>query len=160
MLRQQLMATQSLVPDAVKPLIMAEVYSETEGRTDITMDSSILPGRHLLVPSMFKKQAYGELGHKVSTYAGYQGITANEIQILIDSDTPMCSQQVMYTALSRAVHAIHFVNTGLNNDAFWNKLAATPYLAAFLRLVREERVKEDKPERRVQVNLPHLQPTS
>ena len=124
---------------------MLGVYSETEGRTDITMDSTILPGRHLLVPSMFKKQAYGELGHKVSTYAGCQGITANEIQILIDSDTPMCSQQVMYTALSRAVHAIHFVNTGLNNDAFWNKLAATPYLAAFLRLVREERVKEDKP---------------
>ena len=94
---------------------------------------------------MFKKQAYGELGHKVSTYAGCQGITANEIQILIDSDTPMCSQQVMYTALSRAVHAIHFVNTGINNDAFWNKLTATPYLAAFLRLVREEKTKEHQP---------------
>nr|UOF93071.1 replication-associated protein [Zygocactus virus X] len=124
---------------------MLGVYSETEGRTVITMDSTILPGRHLLVPSMFKKQAYGELGHKVSTYAGCQGITANEIQILIDSDTPMCSQNVMYTALSRAVHAIHFVNTGVNNDAFWNKLSATPYLAAFLRLVREERVSEHKP---------------
>ena len=124
---------------------MLGVYSEVEGRTNITMDTTILPGRHLLVPSMFKKQAYGELGHKVSTYAGCQGITANEIQILIDSDTPMCSQQVMYTALSRAVHAIHFVNTGINNDAFWNKLAATPYLAAFLRLVREEKTKEHQP---------------
>ena len=48
---------------------MLGVYSEVEGRTNITMDTTILPGRHLLVPSMFKKQAYGELGHKVSTYA-------------------------------------------------------------------------------------------
>nr|BDB51507.2 RNA-dependent RNA polymerase [Pitaya virus X] len=124
---------------------MLGVYSEVEGTTNITMSSSILPGRHLLVPSMYKKQAYGEMGHKVSTYAGCQGITAPEIQILIDSDTPMCSQQVMYTALSRAVHAIHFVNTGVTNDAFWEKLAATPYLAAFLRLVREEKTKEPTP---------------
>nr|WKR37955.1 polymerase [Schlumbergera virus X] len=124
---------------------MLAVYSEVEGTTNITMSSTVLPGRHLLVPSMYKKQAYGEMGHKVSTYAGCQGITAPEIQILIDNDTPMCSQQVMYTALSRAVHAIHFVNTGVNNDAFWEKLASTPYLAAFLRLVREEKVKQPSP---------------
>lgn len=124
---------------------MLGVYSELEGKTNITMSSTILPGRHLLVPSMYKKQAYGEMGHKVSTYAGCQGITAPEIQILIDNDTTFCSQQVMYTALSRAVHAIHFVNTGVNNDAFWNKLTATPYLSSFLRLVREERHTEPAP---------------
>ncbi|QIL68840.1 RNA-dependent RNA polymerase [Papaya virus X] len=123
---------------------MLGVYSEKNGTTVVSMSSTLKDGLHLLVPSLYKKQAYGEMGHKVSTYSGCQGITADRIQILIDNDTPMCSQQVMYTALSRAVHAIHFVNTGVDNDAFWSKLRATPYLAAFLRLVKEEGAKEIK----------------
>nr|ANH10860.1 RdRp polymerase [Opuntia virus X]ATU47236.1 replicase [Opuntia virus X] len=125
---------------------MLGVYSEVAGTTSITMSPTVIPDRHLLVPSLYKKMAYSEMGHKVSTYAGCQGLTAPSVQILIDNDTPMCSQQVMYTALSRAVHAIHFINTGVDNDAFWTKLAATPYLAAFLRLVREEALKESKVE--------------
>nr|QYA72550.1 replication-associated protein [Hydrangea ringspot virus] len=117
-----------------------EVYSEKEGETKITMGFQPIKDLHLLVPSLLKKSAYGEMGHKVSTYAGCQGITAPKIQILLDNDTVMCSKEVLYTALSRAVHSIHFINTGPTHSSFWEKLEATPYLKAFLSTVREEAI--------------------
>ena len=42
MLRQQLMATQSLVPDAVKPLIMAEVVKTLEIENAESLSNAIL----------------------------------------------------------------------------------------------------------------------
>lgn len=114
------------------------VYSEKTGLTEITHGTTPIPGLHMLVPSLYKKQAFTEMGHKVSTYAGCQGITAPKIQILLTEETSLCSQEVLYTALSRAVHSIHFVNASPNNAAFWKKLECTPYLKAFLSTLREE----------------------
>ena len=114
------------------------VYSEVTGLTQITQSSSPIPGLHLLVPSLYKKQAFAEMGHRVSTYAGCQGITAPKVQILLTEETALCSREVIYTALSRAVHSIHFVNTSPNNQSFWAKLECTPYLKAFLSTLREE----------------------
>ncbi|ANW11492.1 RdRp [Senna mosaic virus] len=122
------------------------VYSEVTGVTEITHGSTPIPGRHMLVPSIYKKLAFTEMGHKVSTYAGCQGITAPSVQILLTEETALCSKEVMYTALSRAVHSIHFINTSPNNKAFWSKLECTPYLKAFLSTLREETAVEDKPK--------------
>lgn len=121
------------------------VYSEVSGFTEITHSSSPIPGLHILVPSLYKKQAFSEMGHKASTYAGCQGITAPKVQILLSEETTLCSKEVLYTALSRAVHSIHFINTSPNNQSFWKKLESTPYLKAFLSTLREETAQESKP---------------
>nr|QUP51765.1 replicase [Alternanthera mosaic virus] len=122
------------------------VYSEVTGITSITQGNHPVPGLHLLVPSLYKKQAFSEMGHKVSTYAGCQGLTAPRVQILLSEETSMCSREVIYTALSRAVHSIHFVNCGPNNQAFWAKLESTPYLKAFLSTLREDAAPVVKPK--------------
>lgn len=122
------------------------VYSEVTGVTSITQGTTPIPGLHLLVPSLYKKQAFSEMGHKVSTYAGCQGLTAPKVQILLSEETSMCSREVIYTALSRAVHSIHFVNSSPNNQAFWNKLECTPYLKAFLSTLREDAAVRPKPQ--------------
>ncbi|ACN58194.1 replicase [Potexvirus ecsallii] len=124
---------------------MLGVYSERTGLTSISMSSRPLTDTHLLVPSIIKKRTYMELGYKTSTYAGCQGITAPRLQILLDCDTTLCADEVLYTALSRAVHGIHFINTGATSGAFWDKLNATPYLKTFLDFTREERLKESQP---------------
>ncbi|AXG65485.1 ORF1 [Potexvirus sp.] len=121
---------------------MLGVYSENVGDFRITHGTSPIQGVHLLVPSIFKKTAFAEMGHKVSTYSGCQGITAERVQILLDQDTHLCTKQVLYTALSRAVHSIHFIDTGTKLNSFWEKLDATPYLKTFLRTIREEKLKE------------------
>nr|WMX21791.1 RNA-dependent RNA polymerase [Adenium obesum virus X] len=114
------------------------VYSETEGPCSITISSQVLKGIPILTPSMIKKTAITELGNKGYTYAGCQGLTAPKVQILLDSNTPFCSDEVMYTALSRSVEMIHFINTGPNSQEYWTKLDATPYLKTFLDTAREE----------------------
>nr|AZF99036.1 orf1 [Papaya mosaic virus] len=114
------------------------VYSERTGLTEVTFGNTPIPGLHLLVPSLYKKQAFSEMGHKVSTYAGCQGITAPKVQVLLTEETALCSREVLYTALSRAVHSIHFINASPNNAAFWAKLECTPYLKAFLSVLRED----------------------
>jgi hypothetical protein len=73
------------------------------------------------------------------TYAGCQGLTAPRVQILLDNNTQFCSERVIYTALSRAVDNIHFINTGPNSTDYWAKLEATPYLKAFIDTYRDEK---------------------
>nr|AMN10083.1 RNA-dependent RNA polymerase [Plantago asiatica mosaic virus] len=118
------------------------VYSANSCPLNVTYGFQPLPGMHLLVPSLVKKAAFTDVGHKVSTYAGCQGITAPRVQILLDNDTTMCTKEVLYTALSRAVDSIHFVNSNAQSSAFWEKLEATPYLKTFLSLVREDKITE------------------
>nr|UZP17132.1 ORF1 [Clover yellow mosaic virus] len=122
------------------------VYSEKTGLTSISMSSRPEPDWHLLVPSLIKKRSYTEMGYKTSTYAGCQGITADRVQVLLDTDTTLCSDQVLYTALSRAVHAVHFINTSATSSAFWDKLNSTPYLKTFLSTLREDRLREEGPK--------------
>lgn len=122
------------------------VYSEKTGLTSISMSSRPEPDWHLLVPSLIKKRSYTEMGYKTSTYAGCQGITADRVQVLLDTDTTLCSDQVLYTALSRAVHAIHFINTSATSSAFWDKLNSTPYLKTFLSTLREDKLREEGPK--------------
>nr|QQG34565.1 RdRp [Dioscorea potexvirus 1] len=116
------------------------VYSEKEGKTVISIDSKFLPGIPVLTPSLTKKETLADMGHRSLTYAGCQGLTAPKVQILLDTNTPLCSERVMYTALSRAVDEIHFINTGPNSGDFWNKLDCTPYLKTFLSTVREKQL--------------------
>nr|BDX36220.1 RNA-dependent RNA polymerase [Plantago asiatica mosaic virus] len=118
------------------------VYSSNSCPLKVTYGFQPQPGLHLLVPSLMKKAAFTDAGHKVSTYAGCQGITAPRVQILLDNDTTMCTKEVLYTALSRAVDSIHFVNSNAQSSAFWEKLEATPYLKTFLSLVREDKIVE------------------
>ncbi|CAF04078.1 replicase [Hosta virus X] len=122
------------------------IYSEKPGNLKVTFTNHLLPEMHILVPSLLKKATLEELGHKCSTYAGCQGVTLSKVQIYLDSNTTLCSNEVLYTALSRAVEQINFVNSGPFNGPFWAKLEATPYLKTFLRLTREEKINEITPE--------------
>nr|APG77761.1 hypothetical protein [Hubei alphaflexi-like virus] len=119
------------------------VYSEVDKPLQVTCTSSFQEGWPVLAPSMIKKAALADLGRKAHTYAGCQGLTTSKVQILLDTNTPLCSNQVMYTALSRAVDTIHFINTGPTSDDFWSKLNCTPYLKTFLDTTRRQSVKED-----------------
>nr|QYF50151.1 MAG: replicase [Xinjiang alphaflexivirus 1] len=113
------------------------VYSEVEGTTTVSYSKNLREGFHNLTPSQMKQRNYASLGRRASTYAGCQGITAPRVQIIVDQDTFACSNQVLYTALSRAVDEIHFCNTMSDERAFWAKLDSTPYIKAILSLHRE-----------------------
>ncbi|AIB00369.1 RNA dependent RNA polymerase [Yam virus X] len=113
------------------------VYSEVDTELKISHSSHVSDGIPVICPSHLKSEAIQELGRKSMTYAGCQGLTAPKVQILLDTNTPLCSTKVMYTALSRAVDEIRFVNSGSNSTDFWNKLSCTPYLKTFINAVRE-----------------------
>nr|UCU83254.1 replicase [Bamboo mosaic virus]UCU83264.1 replicase [Bamboo mosaic virus]UCU83269.1 replicase [Bamboo mosaic virus]UCU83274.1 replicase [Bamboo mosaic virus] len=122
------------------------VYSEKQGKTRVTVSNHIEDGRHTLVPSQIKQRNYVSMGRKTSTYAGCQGITAPRVQIIVDNDTAKCSNQVLYTAFSRAADEIHFCNTMTDEKQFWAKVKCTPYLQAILNLTKEHSLPEPKPE--------------
>ncbi|CAN88808.1 RNA-dependent RNA polymerase [Lettuce virus X] len=117
------------------------VYSERQGKLRVSFSTHHLKGSRipLLVPSNLKRNAFLDVGHRTMTYAGCQGLTAPKVQILLDNHTEMCSERVLYTALSRAVDQIHFINTGPNSSDWWAKLESTPYLKAFIDTYRDER---------------------
>nr|WBY51303.1 RNA-dependent RNA polymerase [Lily virus X] len=115
---------------------MLGVYSETSGVTRITCSSLVMGGWPIIAPSLAKKTCLTELGHRAYSYAGCQGLTTPSVQVLLDNNTPLCSPAAMYTTLSRARDAIHFINTGPDSREQWAKLDATPYLKTFLDLAR------------------------
>nr|UEP18564.1 MAG: RNA-dependent RNA polymerase [Physalis virus X] len=124
---------------------MLGVYSEKEMEISITHTSQPKSGWPTLVPSTIKRDLLNELGRKTYTYAGCQGLTTPKVQIVLDSSTTLCSEEVFYTALSRAETAIHFVNTGPNTREYWDKLDSTPYLKTFLDLAYNEGIKRADP---------------
>lgn len=108
---------------------------------------------HILVPSRQKQVTLSEMQRDCSTYSGCQGLTKSSVVILLDDHTPMCSTEVLYTALSRATAEVIFINTHPDNQAFQDKLDAAPYLRTFLTGVREDEQVGREPE------LPDDQPT-
>ncbi|QYF50231.1 MAG: putative replication protein [Hainan sediment alphaflexivirus 1] len=116
---------------------MLGVYSELEGLTRISVSSLTMEGWPIIAPSIAKKTCLTELGHRAYSYAGCQGLTTPRVQVLLDNNTPLCSAEAMYTTLSRARDAIHFINTGPQAPEHWAKLDATPYLKTFLDLARD-----------------------
>jgi hypothetical protein len=121
------------------------VYSEVPGKTSVTYSRHIKEGYHNLTPSQMKQRNYASLGRRASTYAGCQGITAPRVQIIIDQDMFACSNQVLYTAFSRAVDEICLCNTMANEKAFWAKVDCTPYLKPILSLHKERAITEEDP---------------
>ncbi|ASJ78784.1 RNA-dependent RNA polymerase [Vanilla virus X] len=121
------------------------VYSENFLPLKLALSSQVSDGP-ILVPSQLKSEALHELGRKAYTYAGCQGLTTPSIQIMLDQNTPLCSNEVIYTALSRAVDEITFINTGSNSTDFWRKMDCTPYLKTFLQAVREPKLPTEKCE--------------
>nr|QYF50145.1 MAG: RNA replication protein [Hainan alphaflexi-like virus] len=102
-------------------------------------EAPVIPaGLEVLTPSRLQVDAFADAGRVAHTYAGSQGLTVPKVCINIERSTPLCSDQVMYTALSRAVDEIVFVNTVSSSADFLAKLDSTPYLKTFLRLTREE----------------------
>ncbi|RHO25398.1 hypothetical protein DW208_12000, partial [Erysipelotrichaceae bacterium AM17-60] len=93
------------------------VYSERQGKLTVSFSTAPLSKGKvpILVPSRMKQEAFADVGNRCMTYAGCQGLTAPKIQILIDNHTAFCSEQTLYTCLSRAVDQIHFINTGPNS---------------------------------------------
>nr|UTU35106.1 replicase [Shallot virus X]WEQ03301.1 replicase [Shallot virus X] len=92
----------------------------------------------VLVPAFRSQSLLTDLGRHAMTYAGCQGLTLNHLTIILDKDTPLCSEEVLYTAFSRASESITFVNTHSDNPAFLAKLDATPYLKTLISWVRED----------------------
>nr|DAZ85793.1 TPA_asm: replicase [Cardamom virus X] len=114
------------------------IYSELEGTTRITQSATVMHGWPIIAPSLAKKTCLTELGHRAYSYAGCQGLTTPNVQVLLDNNTALCSAEAMYTTLSRARDAIHFIQTGPTSSDYWEKISATPYLKTFLNLHREE----------------------
>nr|QED44379.1 replicase [Garlic virus A] len=102
-------------------------------RSDLVPDRAIV-----LVPAFRSQSLLTDLGRQAMTYAGCQGLTLNHLTIVLDKDTPLCSEEVLYTAFSRASESITFVNTHSDNPDFLAKLDATPYLKTLISWVRED----------------------
>nr|AHB33487.1 replicase [Garlic virus A] len=101
--------------------------------------SDLVPDRAMvLVPAFRSQSLLTDLGRQAMTYAGCQGLTLNHLTIVLDKDTPLCSEEVLYTAFSRASESITFVNTHSDNPEFLAKLDTTPYLKTLISWVRED----------------------
>nr|QUS52851.1 RNA-dependent RNA polymerase [Hypera postica associated alphaflexivirus] len=125
---------------------LLDVYSEKpDGKVTLTHD---MPpnGSTILVPSHTEAQALGDAGQRAFTYAGCQGLTLPIVHILFSRATQLCSDRVMYTALSRASEEIRLINTYSNDSTFLEKINATPYLKNFLDLVYESEAQDEAPE--------------
>nr|QYF50156.1 MAG: RNA replication protein [Guangxi alphaflexi-like virus] len=108
--------------------------------------ASVIPeGMTVLTPSRTHVDMLADAGHHSMTYAGCQGLTVEKVCLNIEHATTLCSDRVMYTALSRAVNEIVLVNNASQSQSFQDKLNCTPYLKTFLRLTREPEESEDPP---------------
>nr|WLS55766.1 replicase [Blackberry calico virus] len=115
-----------------------KVHAEKEFGGAVHRANLIPETATVLVPAYATQQSLNGLGRKALTYSGCQGLTLPSITIVLDNDTPLCSNEVLYTAFSRASSDITFVNTHSDHPEFLAKLDATPYLKTLLSGVREE----------------------
>jgi len=104
---------------------------------------AINAGLTVLVPSRASKDALNEMGHDSYTFAGCQGLTKPGINVVLDHSAPFCSDQVMYTALSRTTSDIHFVNAWGEGEGAETKRNCTPYINAIITHRREQEVDEN-----------------
>ncbi|AEI17897.1 replication-associated polyprotein [Blackberry virus E] len=111
----------------------------------------------VLVPSFTTQQSLNGLGRRALAYSGCQGLTLPHVTIVLDNDTPLCSNEVLYTAFSRAPESITFVNTHSDHPDFLAKLDSTPYLKTLLSGVREdEQAGKDDPLPKPEVREPMI----
>nr|QED43323.1 replicase [Garlic virus C] len=115
-----------------------KVHAQREVGGAIKHATLIPPNAMTLVPAFRSQSLLTDLGRQAMTYAGCQGLTLPHLTIVLDKDTPLCSDEVLYTALSRASETITFVNTHSNNKEFLDKLDSTPYLKTLISGVRED----------------------
>nr|UUQ75125.1 replicase [Garlic virus X]UUQ75131.1 replicase [Garlic virus X]UUQ75137.1 replicase [Garlic virus X]UUQ75143.1 replicase [Garlic virus X] len=115
-----------------------KVHAERETGGAIKHSTLIPTHAMTLVPAFRSQSLLTDLGRQAMTYAGCQGLTLPHLTIVLDKDTPLCSDEVLYTALSRASETITFVNTHSNNKDFLDKLDSTPYLKTLISGVRED----------------------
>lgn len=115
-----------------------KVHAQREAGGAIKHATLIPPHAMTLVPAFRSQSLLTDLGRQAMTYAGCQGLTLPHLTIVLDKDTPLCSDEVLYTALSRASETITFVNTHSNNKEFLDKLDSTPYLKTLISGVRED----------------------
>nr|QED43431.1 replicase [Garlic virus B] len=115
-----------------------KVHAEKETGGAIKHSTLIPTHAMTLVPAFRSQSLLTDLGRQAMTYAGCQGLTLPHLTIVLDKDTPLCSDEVLYTALSRASETITFVNTHSNNKDFLDKLDSTPYLKTLISGVRED----------------------
>ncbi|WLG65288.1 replicase [Sclerotinia sclerotiorum alphaflexivirus 2] len=124
------------------------VFSGNRHSGSVDTAAKIPDDATVLVPSSAKSLQLSEMGRRAMTYAGCQGLTVKHLVICLDKDTPLCSDRVMYTALSRASESVTFVNTYSEDPGFQEKLNCTPYLKTFLSGVAEDEHagEEEKPK--------------
>jgi len=115
-----------------------KVHAERQFGGSVHRSNLIADGATVLVPAHRTQTALSDLGRNALTYSGCQGLTLPHITIALDNDTPLCSNEVLYTAFSRASESITFVNTHSDNKEFLAKLDSTPYLKTLLSGIREE----------------------
>nr|APG31855.1 RdRp [Arachis pintoi virus] len=115
-----------------------KVHAERQFGGAVTMANLIQDKATVLVPAYRTQSALTDLGRQAYTYSGCQGLTISDVTIALDNDTPLCSNEVLYTAFSRASESITFVNTHSDNPDFLAKLDSTPYLKTLITGVRED----------------------
>nr|QED43305.1 replicase [Garlic virus C] len=115
-----------------------KVHAEREIGGAVKHATLIPTNAMTLVPAFRSQSLLTDLGRQAMTYAGCQGLTLPHLSIVLDKDTPLCSDEVLYTALSRASETITFINTHSNNKEFLDKLDSTPYLKTLISGVRED----------------------
>nr|QED44517.1 replicase [Garlic virus D] len=123
-----------------------KVHAEREVGGAVKSATLIPENAMTLVPAFRSQSLLTDLGRQAMTYAGCQGLTLPHLTIVLDKDTPLCSDQVMYTALSRASETITFVNTHSDNREFQAKLDSTPYLKTLISGVREDELTGGEPK--------------
>ncbi|AAL17722.1 158kDa replicase [Botrytis virus X] len=129
-----------------QPRRLANVLGTHSSKTSggAVLEADMIPDdATVLVPSRVEQAKLIDLNRRAMTYAGCQGLTAKNVTIVLDRDTPLCTDETMYTALSRASESITFVNTYSKEPGFLAKLDCAPYLKTMLTGVHEEEYQPD-----------------
>uniref|UniRef100_A0AAU6NEM5 Replicase n=1 Tax=Saffron-associated alphaflexivirus TaxID=3125858 RepID=A0AAU6NEM5_9VIRU len=114
------------------------VHAQKTSGGSVKISNLVPKNSTVLVPSFKEKESLGEQGRLSYTYAGCQGLTVPHTTIVLDHCSTLCSEEVLYTALSRASESITFVNTYSDDAGFQAKLDSLPYLKTMLSGVRED----------------------
>lgn len=144
------------------------IYPTRRDDGSVFLQNGLREHEPILVPGTQHVENYKDMGHVAYTYAGCQGLTVKNCNMVLNNDTALCSERVLYTALTRPTHSITFVEAYGSSTAARLKLSATPFIKTFLSLTRDEDVvPEPKPkewkdpcERFPRTHIPPENPTS
>ncbi|AEB00587.1 RNA-dependent RNA polymerase [Hardenbergia virus A] len=133
-------------------------FGETESKTtrrflNVFVAKKAIPDAQVLVASHDEQVRFRELGAK--TYGESQGLTMEQVIIVLSPPSINCSVYMWNVAMSRSTCAVHFALNGFDSiDDFLNRVKGTPVASMILGMefdIHAQKFKTDKDPKLIKV---------